>query len=388
MLIVPIHDAQAGMRLAASVLSPGNAEHELLKRGYTLDAVVIKRLRDLGVESLYVDYPGLEDLDHQLGPDLTPSLLKVYGQIKATIAAVQKTAQPTVGFADYYVAIREMVITLLAHGDHPNYVDLIASRLGNDAIHHAAAVSHLALTLGIRLHSYLIDQRKRLTASHAAEVTNIGVAGMLHDIGMAKLPEPIRAINDTLPPTKPALLAEWQSHCQLGYDMIRGGTESSAATAVLNHHQRFDGTGFPVIVGRDGNRRFHEGEEIHVFARIVSAADLFDNLAHPPCHSSRRSNAIVHRLIESRYSSALDPVIHRTLLAAVPPYPPGTRVHLAGGQTAIVATIDPDYPYQPTVRLIDADGRLSEQPPICLAVPGAPQILQHAPASRHKPLAA
>ncbi|MGA2501471.1 MAG: HD domain-containing phosphohydrolase [Tepidisphaeraceae bacterium] len=379
MLIVPIHEAQPGMKLAASVISPENAEHELLKRGYTLDAAVIKRLHDLGIESLYVDYPGLEDLDRQLGPDLSPSLLKVYGQIKATIAAVQKTAQPTVGFADYYVAIREMVLTLLANGSHPNYIDLIASRLGNDAIHHAAAVSHLALTLGIRLHGYLITQRKRLSAGHATEVINIGVAGMLHDIGLAKLPEHIRAVSDTAPPANPALLAEWQSHCHLGYAMLRGGIESSAAAAVLNHHQRFDGFGFPVIRGHDGNRLGHEGQRIHVFARILSAADLFDNLAHPPGHSSRRCNATVHQLIETRFKQWLDPVIHRTLLATVPPYPPGTRVHLTAGQHAVVAAIDPDHPYQPTLRLVTPDGRLSDDPPICLTQPGAPQIVRHHP---------
>ncbi len=379
MLIVPIHEAQPGMRLAASVISPENAETELLKRGYTLDAGVLRRLHGLGIESLYVDYPGLEDLDQQLGPDLSPSLLRIYGQIKATIAAVQKTAQPTVGFADYYVAIREMVLTLLAHGNHPNYIDLIAARLGNDAVHHAAAVSHLALTLGIRLHGYLITQRKRLSASHATEIVNIGVAGMLHDIGMAKLPEPLRGISDTAPPSNPKLLAEWQSHCELGYTMLRGGIESSAATAVLNHHQHFDGFGFPVILGRDGNRLGYDGQKIHVFARILAAADLFDTLAHPPGHSSRRSNATVHKLINARFKQWLDPVIHRTLLAAVPPYPPGTRVHLSTGQHAIVATIDPDQPYQPTVRVVNADGLLSDAPPICLTLAGAPKIVRHHP---------
>ena len=379
MLIVPIHEAQPGMKLAASVISPENAETELLKRGYTLDAAVLKRLHDLGIESLYVDYPGLEDLDHQLGPDLSPSLLKVYGQIKATIAAVQKTAQPTVGFADYYVSIREMVLTLLASGDHPNYIDLISSRLGNDAIHHAAAVSHLALTLGIRLHGYLITQRKRLSASHATEVINIGVAGMLHDIGLAKLPAHIRAIRDTAPPADRVALAEWQSHCELGYTMLRGGIESSAAAAVLHHHQHFDGFGFPAILGRDGKRLAYEGQQIHVFARILSAADLFDNLAHPPGHSSRRCNATVHQLIDARFKQWLDPVIHRTLLATVPPYPPGTRVQLTGGQHGVVAAIDADHPYQPTIRIVDSDGRLSEQPPICLALAGAPQIVRHHP---------
>ncbi len=364
------------MKLAASVISPENSQHELLKRGYVLDDVVLHRLRGLGVESLYVQYPGLEDLDRHLGPDLSPSLLKVYGQIKATIAAIQKTAQPTVGFADYYVAIREMVLTLLANGNHPNYVDLISSRMGNDAVHHAAAVSHLALTLGIRLHAYLISQRKRLSASHASEIVNIGVAGMLHDIGLARLPAGVQAVSDIAPPTDPKLLAEWQSHCEIGYAMVRGGIESSAAAAVLNHHQHFDGGGFPVILGRDGKRRFHEGEQIHVFARIVSAADLFDNLAHPPGHSTRRCNATVHQIIEEKFGHWIDPVIHRTLLAAVPPYPPGTRVRLSGGRHAVVVAIDGERPWQPTVRMVDADGRLSDEPPVCLSLPGAPQILR------------
>ncbi len=63
MLIVPIEESEPGMRLAMPVCHPDNPRQELLRKGFALDAPVLQRLRELNVAWIYVDYPGLEDLD-------------------------------------------------------------------------------------------------------------------------------------------------------------------------------------------------------------------------------------------------------------------------------------------------------------------------------------
>jgi hypothetical protein len=208
-LIVPLEEAEPGMQLAMNVAHPENPEQDLLKRGFMLDTVVLAKLRAMGVEAIYVDYPGLEDLDKHLAPTLSPERQKMYKQVKATIAAVQKTARPTVGFADYYSATRDFIMTLLQSGQHPIFLDQISARMGADAVAHATAVAHLSLVMGIRLQRYLMDQRRRLSAQHASEVVNLGIAGMLHDLGKAKLPEKLHKFDELNRPEEDRERKEW-----------------------------------------------------------------------------------------------------------------------------------------------------------------------------------
>lgn len=374
MLIVSLQEAKIGMKLAANVPHPADPENDLLKAGFVLDKAVIGRLRELGITVLYVDYPDLGELDQYLLPTLSPARLQLYRQIKATIAAIQKTAKPTVGFADYYVTIRELVLTLMQRGEHPIYLEFMADRLGTDAVGHAAATAHLSLILGIHLHRYLIKERSRLDPAHAADVINLGVAGMLHDLGKAKLTDRLRTCCSINPPEDPAARAEWETHPKLGYEMIRGGVEASAAAAVLQHHQHFDGSGFPSMQGRDGKSLVYGGNKIHVFARILFAANLFERLVSEVRKEGRRTNAQALHCMKTDYAAWLDPQVLASLPHAVPPFPPGGKVALSDGSTAVVVALNSDDPYRPFVRRFKSDGEGLEPEGLSLAAAGAPQI--------------
>jgi len=289
-LTVTIEEAEPGMRLAVNIHHPENPAQDLLRRGFVLDKKVIGRLRGLGIDTLYVDYPGLEDLDRHLAPFLSPVRQQLYTQIKATIAAVQKTAKPTVGFADYYFATREFLFTLMQQGEHPVYLEVLSSRLGDDAVAHGTTVAHLSLLLAIRLRRYLIEQRHRLPPEHAAEVINAGVAGMLHDLGKVKLPPELQRFSDVRPPDDEDQRKQWQEHARIGYDMTRGGIEASASAAILQTPPAFRRIWVPhdARPGRQASRP--HGPEDHIFARILIAANVFDRLAYAPDSPRRRPN--------------------------------------------------------------------------------------------------
>ena len=246
MLILSLEQVKAGMKLAAPVFNPEHPDQDLLKGGYVLEEPVLQRLKEIGVPYIYVDYPALADLDRHLAPYLSPARQRIYCQIKETITAARKHTRPAVSYIDYYSATREMVCTLLAQGQHPVYLDQMA-HLGIDAIGHAAAVAHLSLLLGLKLQRYLIDQRNRLPVHHAKEVVNLGVGGMLHDMGKLKLPESLQNHSTVDAPEDATQRALWETHAQLGFELIHNGVEASAASAVLHHHQHYDGSGFPPV---------------------------------------------------------------------------------------------------------------------------------------------
>jgi HD-GYP domain-containing protein (c-di-GMP phosphodiesterase class II) len=185
---------------------------------------------------------------------------------------------------------------------------------------------------------------------------NLGVAGMLHDIGKMKLPEPLQrrsATDPKLGPEHRELRRQWESHPRLGYDMLRGGIESSAAAAVLHHHQHFDGSGFPKMIVRRGSvGEPLQGTRIHVFGRILLAADLYERLTLTP-GGQRRSTVHILHLMRTQYAGRLDPQILRVLPSIIPPYPPGAQLKLSDGTLAAVVEFNPREPYYPRVRRLN-----------------------------------
>ncbi|HTL31281.1 MAG TPA: HD domain-containing phosphohydrolase [Tepidisphaeraceae bacterium] len=361
------------MALASPVMNPQQPDQVLLNRGYVLEGEVVRRLGELGVDHILIDYPGLEDLDRHLAVQLSPERQKIFQQIKSTINSNQKRTRPEVSFNDYYSATREMITTLLSQGQHPVFLDLMA-RMGDGAVEHATAVAHLSLLMGIKLETYLIQQRSRLPPQHAKEVVNLGVAGMLHDMGKTKLPPELQKYDGSQPPEDLGLREEWETHPRMGYDMIRSGVEATGAVAVLQHHQHMDGTGFPVMNTRMSNNQPLAGEQVHIFARILLVADLYDRLCMSRSGKKRRSNFQALHLLKMRYNGWVDPQVLRALELVAPPFVPGTRVTLSDGTVAVVREVDPKDSYKPKVSPVAADGKSLDPAVISLRVADAPTI--------------
>jgi response regulator RpfG family c-di-GMP phosphodiesterase len=100
-------------------------------------------------------------------------------------------------------------------------------------------------------------------------------AAPMHDVGKIATPDAVLL--------KPGKLDkdEWhimRQHPVIGHQILASSKRpilKAAATISLQHHEKFDGTGYP-----SGLR----GEEIDIFARILAIADVFDALAHKRCY--------------------------------------------------------------------------------------------------------
>ncbi|VAX07468.1 Response regulator [hydrothermal vent metagenome] len=101
------------------------------------------------------------------------------------------------------------------------------------------------------------------------EVEMLTIAAPLHDIGKLGIPDAV-----LLKPAK--LTAEEfevvKSHCIIGHNMLshsKRETLRAAAIIAYQHHEKWDGTGYPQGL---------KGNNIHTFGRIVALADVFDAL--------------------------------------------------------------------------------------------------------------
>jgi HD-GYP domain-containing protein (c-di-GMP phosphodiesterase class II) len=213
-----------------------------------------------------------------------------------------------------------------------------------------------------------------LNPSHAREVVNLGVAGMLHDLGKCKLDDALQGHTAVELPADGDARSEYESHPRIAYDMVHNGIEPSAASAILHHHQRYDGGGFPQVKHRDGTIATMEGQRIHVFSRIVMVADLYDRLATSTKNRARRGNLEVLHIIRTQYAAWCDPRVLGALQAITPPFPPGSRIGLSDGSLAVVVDVHPDKPYTPRVKRMVGEAMTLEAEAIDLSVDGTPQV--------------
>ena len=102
-----------------------------------------------------------------------------------------------------------------------------------------------------------------------AEAEILRLASPLHDVGKVGIPDAILNKPGKLTPEEFDII---KTHATMGYDMLKvtkGHVLQAAAVIALQHHERFDGQGYPHgLLGKD----------IHIFGRITCIADVFDAL--------------------------------------------------------------------------------------------------------------
>ena len=103
-----------------------------------------------------------------------------------------------------------------------------------------------------------------------------------------------------------------EAHCQHGWELIGEGGLAQLFVAqeiALNHHERWDGTGYPN--GRAGNM-------IPLAARVTALADVFDALTHRRCYKEAWSIEDALREIAQLRGKHFDPELTDLFLALVP----------------------------------------------------------------------
>jgi HD-GYP domain-containing protein (c-di-GMP phosphodiesterase class II) len=348
------------MTLARSIVNPKQADQVLLTAGYALDAPTIARLHELGVYDLWINYPGLDFLDDLYSPRLTSQQQKLCETLKTSFVGQMQRGggaggvDPKLPINEFRASVEELVQTILDSAATLPFMSML-SGVDDSLLRHSSEVCVLGVMLGLRLDSYLVEQRRRVSSHHARDVVNLGMGCMLHDVGELQLAAEFResrypfAFDEFATP-------QWREHVELGYAAVRGQLEPSAAAVVLHHHQHFDGSGFPETGAAEAPQ---SGSAIHVFSRIAMAADTFQHLLHQGGFPQPTVCAL-WQMQQNPMRRWFDPVVLATLLAVVPPFIPGMVVSLSDGRHAIVSKVHEDSPCYPEVQVLTGLNLMSE----------------------------
>lgn len=352
MLRVDITKCVPGMKLAMPVRHPSQPRRTLLKFAFTLDQSSIDRLREVGVRVVWVDYPNLSFLEKIVDPQVIASQGQIVENVAKTIESVQRQATARIPYHAYTRAIGDLVSNLIANPQAAVFMGDLAGGDAGDLMRHSTTVTYISVLIGLKLEGYLVRQRRHIDPARAKEVNSLGLGAMMHDIGVLHLPEEVR---DAYAATGDENDPKWREHPSVGFELVRGNVDPSAATVVLNHHQRFDGSGYA-----GGNIPALAGERIHIFARICGAVEQFDRMRFPAGKPPVPAVAVLGEFLKPGMFRKFDPHVVRALFAVVPPYPPGSMVKLSDDRWAVVIEHTPRDPCRPTVQVIPPPGEVPD----------------------------
>jgi putative nucleotidyltransferase with HDIG domain len=215
-------------------------------------------------------------------------------------------------------------------------------------------------------------------AGRERAVCEAGIGGLLHDVGKMRTPE--RVLN------KPGRLSEeelvvMRNHVTAGIAIVRQmpGITAPALDVVAQHHERFDGSGYPAGL---------EAGAISPIGQMAAIVDVYDAITSDRVYRKGVSPPEAIKNIIEWSRSQFDRDLVRIFVAAIGIYPVGTLVRLESGRLAVVVDHAAGKPLMPRVRVVYDSVKNAYVEPYDVDLArseghgGADRILKHEPPSR------
>jgi putative nucleotidyltransferase with HDIG domain len=211
-------------------------------------------------------------------------------------------------------------------GEHELCIRLLSDAAGDKASTHALNVTIISLLMG------------RTFNLSEADMLDLGVGAMLHDIGKLELPERVRHRDDSFSGSEQRFYEEHVSH---GAGHARKMGLSPGATLVIaQHHEHADASGFPLRLNTD---RMTAG------ARIVSLVNRYDNLCNPNLAAKALTPHESLSLLFAQGKTKFDTAILGAFIRMMGVYPAGSTVQLTDDRYAMVVGVNSSRPLKPRV---------------------------------------
>ncbi|MCW5618784.1 MAG: HD-GYP domain-containing protein [Nitrosomonas sp.] len=179
---------------------------------------------------------------------------------------------------------------------------------------HSVAVCVLMVALGKQLGLY------------GEELKQIGVAGLLHDIGKMAVPNEILNKPDKLTDKEFEII---KTHPRRGWEILKKvyQADEPALDVCLHHHERVDGKGYPEKLSAD---------TLTLHARMGAVCDVYDAITSDRCYKKGWEPAEAIRRMTSWKDGHFDETVFRAFVKTIGIYPIGTLLKLRSGRLGLV----------------------------------------------------
>ena len=338
---VPTRLLQSGMKVDQSIVD--STDRVLIARGAILDDYLISALTKLEISGVYIREGEEELIDSSMDEPITPETqekieklsVKDRTMVKLDHSVRERVAQ---GMSYIYSNTDSKQVESTTK-DIAN--DLMKAIYDNDAL--AVDISMLKVSdeytfkhsVDVATMSMIVAKKLEMSEQ---EVFDIGVAGLLHDIGKSKIP------NEIL--NKPGKITDEEfevikKHPEWGYDLLKKnkGLSEHIKMAVRQHHEKINACGYP-----NGIDSF----KICPFAKIISIADVYDALVTERPYKAGFTPRDAVEMIMAM-TAELDLYAMKGFLGSVILYPVGSTVELSNGERARVVENFEETILRPTV---------------------------------------
>ena len=214
--------------------------------------------------------------------------------------------------------------------DHEMCVRVLADAGADPVAGHALNVAVISLLMA------------RVFGFGEAELLDLGMGALLHDVGKHALPDRARHDDGRLAPADQRL---YRDHVALGVAQgLRMGLSDGALAVLAQHHEMADASGFPHRLGLD---------RISTAARIVALVNRYDNLCNPPQAALAMTPHEALSMMFSQGRTKFDATMLSAFIRMMGVYPPGSVVQLTDDRFASVVSVNSSRPLKPRVLVCD-----------------------------------
>ena len=338
--------------ISTRVIKPGmileqtiadRADRVLIARGTVLDEYHIDSMKKMGVTGVYIRTGVIEEKHEGNEPVITAQVQQQIDKVKIEDRArvhLSESVKKRVAEGVQYL-YRDTESTGFVDMTRSITDDLMKAIEDNEAI--AVDISALKVSdeytfkhsVDVATMSMIVSRQYGLPDE---QIYEIGISGLLHDIGKSKIPNEILNKAGKLTDEEFALIKQ---HSLLGYQILKDKPELSNAIklGVLQHHEKINGSGYPMGATED---------KIHIFAKIIAVADIYDALVTERPYKKAFTPRDAVEMIMAM-TGELDLKVMQSFLESVILYPVGTNVDLSNGEKAKVVANNAKYVLRPTV---------------------------------------
>ena len=317
----------------------------LLRAGLLLTDVILKKVKEFKIYSLYIiDEYSSAEIEDVIKPELRQKSISI---IKETFCDIERIASShkfekrsmkdyTKQEHKYFNSINRIAEELLENVlENKNVLLSLVDikSMDNYTYSHSVNVAVISIVLGISLNL----SKKNLIY--------LCIGALIHDIGKSLIPKEILQKPGRLTPEEFEII---KRHSRYGYNLLGKFSDLSShiKLIVIQHHERFDGLGYPNGI---------KGDEISYLARIVSIADVYDALTSDrPYKRAMCPNDALEYLM-SNSDTLFDFDMLNVFCKIVIPFPQGTIVSLSNGNIGIVEKTVPNFPLRPIVKIVKSE---------------------------------
>lgn len=330
---VRVSQLTEGMITARNVFSTDG--RMLLAADKVITESYIRRLQEMEVYAIYVRNPLFDDVE-------IPLVLSEETRIQSMQTVkrafeVLRNKRNDVSFEEIQGISRRIVAEVLRNRRALVHLTEIRS---HDDYTFAHSVDVCVLSVLVAVHLGYTE----------VKLQELAVGALLHDVGKTKVEPALINKQTALDEDEMVIM---RGHTMFGFDILRsyqGKMTLPSIHIALQHHEKYDGTGYPRGLSKD---------DIHEYSRIVSIADVYDAVTSDRPYRKALLPHEAYELMLFNGSQHFDPVILPLFLQRIAIYPVGTVVRLNTGDIGVVTSVPPEMPLRPTLRLIlDKNRRL------------------------------